>query len=785
MDEPFTKVLLVDDDEDDFILTQDMFADIGHGRFQLDWASTFDGALEHIDRNEHDVYLVDYFMGDHNGLELLQYAAEQGCTAPIILLTGVGGYEVDVEAMKSGAADFLVKDQMTPHVLERSIRYALERKRAQDALEASEEQYRVIFEASADALLIFDMAGVILEVNPAAGAIYGYSRSEMIGLSAKDIIHPDYYHEFEEFMRRVKVAGEYHGESVDIARGGIEFNVEVRGSLFHYKGHDRLLTIVRDTTDRKHAESVLRESEEKYRSVVDNIGTGVALISPAMKVLALNKQMRRWFPDASASGWHICHEVFNDPPRESVCPGCPVALTLQDGEVHEAVIETSVSNKVVHYRMISSPVLNAEGKILGAIEMAEDITERRRAEEAQARLATAVEQAHEAIVITAVDGTIEYANPSFERTTGYSADEAIGRNLDALNAGENSRELSRQIWATLEGGGVWAGHIANRKKDGSPYEEEVTISPVRDDTGNIINYVAVKRDVTQQMALEMKLRQVQKLESIGQLAAGIAHEINTPTQYVCDNTRFLQRAFADLLALIQRYRAMLEAAKRGEVDPETIAEVQQACDDLDLDYLIEEIPAAIEESLGGIDRVIEIVRAMKEFSHPSVKEKKPVNINKEIQTTITVARNEWKYVAEMQTDLDESLPLVPCLPGEFNQMILNIIVNAAQAISDKIGDTIGGRGTIAVATKQDHNWAEIRISDTGAGMPDEVKARAFDPFFTTKEVGKGTGQGLAIARSVVVDMHGGTIAFDTQVGVGTTFIIRLPIDPQPTDARKG
>ncbi|NQT18198.1 MAG: PAS domain S-box protein, partial [Planctomycetes bacterium] len=392
MDQPLTRVLLVDDDEDDFILTQDMLADIGHGRFQLDWVSTFDEAIERIEHDEHDVCLVDYFMGDHDGLELLRHAAAQGCTAPIILLTGVGGYEVDVEAMKSGAADFLVKDQMTPHILERSIRYAIERRRAQDALEASEEQYRVIFEASADAILIFDMNGVIIEANPAAGAVYGYSRRKMIGLTAKDIVHPDYHHEFEEFMRQVKIAGEYHWESVDIAKGGVEFNVEVRGSLFHYKGHDRLLTVVRDTTERKHAESVLRESEQKYRSVVDNIGTGVALISPAMKILALNKQMRTWFPDATSSGWHICHEVFNDPPRESACPGCPVALTLQDGKVHESVIETSVSNNVVHYRMISSPVLNAEGKILGAIEMAEDITERRRAEEAQARLATAFEQ---------------------------------------------------------------------------------------------------------------------------------------------------------------------------------------------------------------------------------------------------------------------------------------------------------------------------------------------------------------------------------------------------------
>jgi len=153
-----------------------------------------------------------------------------------------------------------------------------------------------------------------------------------------------------------------------------------------------------------------------------------------------------------------------------------------------------------------------------------------------------------------------------------------------------------------------------------------------------------------------------------------------------------------------------------------------------------------------------------------------VDLNHAIENTITVAKNEWKYVAEMETDFDPALPPVPCLPGELNQVILNMIINAAHAIADVMGDGSKGKGTIRITTRRDGNWAEIRISDTGTGIPEAIRDRIFDPFFTTKEVGKGTGQGLAIARSMIVDKHGGTIDFETQEGKGTTFIIRLPLE---------
>ena len=172
---------------------------------------------------------------------------------------------------------------------------------------------------------------------------------------------------------------------------------------------------------------------------------------------------------------------------------------------------------------------------------------------------------------------------------------------------------------------------------------------------------------------------------------------------------------------------------------------------------------------------------MKEFSHPGTKEKIAVDLAKTIQSTITVASNEWKYVAELVTEFDPALPQVSCLPGEFNQVVLNLIVNAAHAIADVVGEAGNGKGTITVSTRRDGEWAEIRIRDSGTGIPEHARAKIFDPFFTTKGVGKGTGQGLAIAHSVIVEKHGGTIHFETETGKGTTFVIRIPIQSASTE----
>jgi signal transduction histidine kinase len=281
----------------------------------------------------------------------------------------------------------------------------------------------------------------------------------------------------------------------------------------------------------------------------------------------------------------------------------------------------------------------------------------------------------------------------------------------------------------------------------------------------------------QKQLMQVQLLQSQKLESIGRLAAGILHEINTPTQYFRDNTRFLHRAFNSLRVLLRQYKALFDAVKSNKITPALIAEVEQVELSVEPDYLIEEIPSAITESMEGIERVVKIVQAMKEFSHPGREKKESVDLNKAIESTLTVAQSEWKSVAELITDFDSTLPLVPCVSGEFNQAILNLVVNAAHAIADVVGDSRSSKGIIRISTRRQSEWVEVRIRDNGTGIPQNLRPRVFEPFFTTKPVGKGSGQGLAIVRDIIEKKHGGTVTFETMEGQGTTFILRLPLTP--------
>jgi signal transduction histidine kinase len=306
-------------------------------------------------------------------------------------------------------------------------------------------------------------------------------------------------------------------------------------------------------------------------------------------------------------------------------------------------------------------------------------------------------------------------------------------------------------------------------------QPRITVTSARQLVGpnrECLGAVAVIQDVTRFKTLERELSQAQKLESIGQLAAGIAHEINTPTQFIGDNIRFLQESFQEILGVFGTLSTLAANQADGSLPAASIA---AAVDAPDVDYLRDEIPKAIAQSLDGVQRIAKIVGAMKEFSHPGV-EKTPVDLNRAIASTITVASNEWKYVAEMQTDFDEALPQVSVMPGAFNQVILNLLVNAAHAVAAAQGEAATTKGTIAVATRRVEDWAEIRIQDSGCGIPAKEINKIFDPFFTTKPVGKGTGQGLAIAHDVIVKKHGGTISADSEPGVGTTFIVRLPLD---------
>jgi PAS domain S-box-containing protein len=383
------------------------------------------------------------------------------------------------------------------------------------------------------------------------------------------------------------------------------------------------------------------------------------------------------------------------------------------------------------------------------------------------------------------NGRIRQWNKAATTILGWHEATVPGKSLDECGVKWLAADISARVAACVRDPSDRNLDSIKLDKNGTTRFLSLNAIPLNTYDGNEPGSLVVGADITERMMLEQQLRQAQKLESIGQLAAGIAHEINTPTQYIGDNVRFLKDAFQDLKSLLANYERLLVAAQGETLSAETVREVATAVDRADAGYLLEEIPKAIEQTLEGATRVSRLVSAMKEFSHPGTKEKVSLDLNHAIESTITVARNEWKYVADLETEFDSALPRVWCLPGEFNQVILNLIVNAAHAIAGVVGKESSEKGKIVVQTRNCPEWVEIRIQDTGTGIPEKVRGRIFDPFFTTKEIGKGTGQGLAIARSVIVDKHGGTIHFETAEGKGTTFIIRLPHDGRALAAKSG
>lgn len=271
-----------------------------------------------------------------------------------------------------------------------------------------------------------------------------------------------------------------------------------------------------------------------------------------------------------------------------------------------------------------------------------------------------------------------------------------------------------------------------------------------------------------------ELLQAQKLESIGRLAAGVAHEINTPIQFVGDSIQFIEEGIGDLLSLVRAMSSIIaESAAQPSASPQLIRAADELRQKFDFEYLAENLPKAVGRASDGLTRVTEIVRSIKTFSYPDQKAMTPCDLVSALNTTLAISKNEYKYFANIETSFGD-IPMVECLGGEINQVFLNLIVNAAHAI-EEVNSCTGKLGTIFVRARQEGDSVVVEIEDSGAGIPEAVRSRIFEPFFTTKEQGKGTGQGLAIARQVIEEKHGGQLTFVTEVGKGTTFSVKLPI----------
>ena len=650
-------------------------------------------------------------------------------------------------------------------------------KQAKYAMRKGEEKFRRILGSLPEVAWTADRQGRVVYVSPKVEAFLGYTKQEICGGTRwLNQIHPEDFGRVNRayealFERNLAYDEEYRIRRKD----GNWVWVQERATSTHEEyGLLYADGFLSDITRRKQAEAELHSQTAFLEAQANATIDGILVVDRCGQRLLANERL--------ADIFSIPAELMADKDDSRMLNY--VATIIKDPEAFLAKVkhlykhpaetsrdEIELKNGVFLDRY-SAPVVDKSGGYYGRIWTFRDITERKRSQDALQQLSLAVEQSPVSVVITDPQGKISYVNRKFSECTGYKPEEVIGSNPRVLNAGQCPAELYRNLWSTITRGKVWHGEFCNKRKNGEIFWEAATITPITNPKGEISHFLAVKEDITERRTLESQLRHAQKLEGIGQLAAGIAHEINTPTQFVTDNLTFLRDSWHSVDGLLERYRAAVKDPA-VQLPAEVVAALEQEEQRCDLKFIKAEVPRAIDQSLDGAQRVAKIVRAMKEFSHPDSAEKTATDLNRAIESTITVARNEWKYVSEMVKEFDESLPAVVCYPGDINQLVLNLIVNAAHAIKEKVKD--GEKGQITVRTEMLGELAQISVTDTGMGIPEAIRGRVFDPFFTTKEVGKGTGQGLALAYTVVVKKHGGKIWFETEVGKGTTFFITLPI----------
>ncbi|TAM45864.1 MAG: PAS domain S-box protein [Acidobacteria bacterium] len=478
---------------------------------------------------------------------------------------------------------------------------------------------------------------------------------------------------------------------------------------------------VQDITARRLAEETLRRSEEKYRTIFEESFDGLFITSPEGRIVDMNRKGIAMFGYATkeeVQSLDLVRDVYADPAdRERI-----LALVRAHGVAEYEVVVKKKSGEKMITRCSLVPVRDGAGAVTFFRGIVRDITSRRRLEEAMRRSATAIEQLSESVVVTDPNGVIEYVNPAFSRVTGYNREEAVGRNPRILKSGKQPPEFYREMWAILLRGEVWHGHIVNRRKDGTLFEEDVTISPVRDDRGAIAHYVAVKRDVTQEIALEAQLRQSQKMDAVGRLAGGIAHDFNNLLQAMLSHTQLLQRA-------------------------------------------PEQARADLAELEAQIRRGAALTRQLMLFSRREEARREPLDLGAVVAEAGKLLRRLVRENVEVVVEAPERPVITAADRGQLDQVLMNLALNAADAMPN------GGRLTIRTGTAADEAW--LAVQDTGCGIPESVRDKVFEPFFTTKPAGHGTGLGLSVVHGIVTD-HGGRIELESEVGAGTTFRIVLP-----------
>jgi PAS domain S-box-containing protein len=669
---------------------------------------------------------------------------------------------------------------------------ALERQRTGAALRRSEGLAHAILNALPANLCVLDRRGQLTMVNRSWAAT-GPESTPLGGEGARLGLGDNYLDACRAATDNVHAAAVLEGLLAVLARKAPAFRAEYPGTvngLRHWfllqavplaKGMAGAVVSHRDITTRMQAMTKLTQSEERFRIIVETAQEAIIMLDGKADIIYANPRAGTLF------GYGIA-ELEGQPIESLLDPEDKPQLEQKlkrrrQGHSDQYELRFRHKNGRRIWTMLNaSPLRGPDGSVIGSIGMITDISDRVRTEQRlrrnEARYRSLVESMHEGLVMARQGGIVTYVNNRFCVMLGMKKAEITGRRLSEFVDEGSKKRLTQMLSDRQQAAGeshARQEEILWKHVSGRHIYSLVSPSTYADEEGKTADFFAVVTDTTDRKSLESQVLHSQKLEAIGQLAAGIAHEINTPAQYVGNNTQFIKGAFADMLAVIQAAGALVDSAKAACPGMKDIEALERIMRERDVEYLTTEVPSAINQTLEGVERISTIVRSVKQFAHPGEAIMAPSDLNEAMRSTATVSRNEWKYVAELDLDLDPALPLVVCMIGEINQVVLNLIINAAHAIADAKKAEPGREGRITLATRFAPPWAEIRVSDTGTGIPQAVQAKIFDPFFTTKEVGRGTGQGLTISRSIVVEKHKGQLFFETRQGEGTTFVVRLPL----------
>lgn len=749
-------------------------------------------ALRLIRETPFDLAIIDITMPVMSGTELLSQIRSMGLNFPAILLRGSGKTQDIVEGIEDlDVSKILTKPTSYQELLE-AVAEAISRAKKEvrlrkekgylkkkiialsDRIKKDDSVHRDVISQYSELLdqlgqpVIVICKGKIVFANNVTFKWLEYSPDELIKRDILSLVKPKDHSKVRQLIMRILSEDRPHFITVEvIKKDGTIANVEATVTLTTWEKDPAFLAILKDIT-----------IEVKQNRLTEQI-----LKSCPWGIYILKENKFFWANDAFLSyvgySWdemvHISpSDLVYEEDRKEVREK---AISHLKGELFEPYqyryVDKKGDIKWALERRIAITDLEMRRLSLAYVL---DITSLKKAEEnfrsISVELINILDSISSILITLSSDGKAMRINKAASKLFNLPEEGWFGLSIEDIFKNTEVKKIKNGILECISSKKpVSLEDLRYLRGDGKVGYLSMDIFPSFNERHEVSYVIVTGSDITSQKILMSHVLQSQKLEAIGQLAAGIAHEINTPVQYIGDNLRFIRSAMENILSIIKAYQEVLWAE---DLDPKVQEEMKRKESDLDISYLLDELPMAVAQSLEGVERISKIVLSIKNFAHPGVQEKVQFDLNNAIESTVNVCRNTWKYVADMELKLDPNLPPIYGYPGELNQVILNLILNAVHAIEEKVVSR-GEKGKITVETKLEPGFVLISVTDTGTGIPVEIRDKIFDPFFTTKAPGKGTGQGLAIAYRYVVDLHKGQIFFTSEVGIGTTFYVRLPI----------